>query len=310
MSKILVAGGSGFLGSHLCRELIKRNHFVYCLDNNLTGSKKNIKDLASLNNFRFIKHDINKPIKLKVEKIFNLASPASPKQYQKDPIFTIKTNFIGTLNLLELARYNNAKFLQASTSEIYGDPLEHPQKESYWGNVNSIGFRSCYDEGKRAAETLCFDFYRQHNLSIKVVRIFNTYGPNLKQGDGRVVSNFITQAIKNNKITIYGNGKQTRSFCYVSDLIDGLLLMMNGSKKLIGPINLGNPLEISISKLARKIIKLTNSNSKIEFKKLPHDDPERRNPDISKAKNELGWFPRVSIDQGLISTIDYFKNLR
>lgn len=309
MKKILIAGGSGFLGSHLCRALIKKKNFVYCVDNNITGSKKNISDLISLKNFKFIKHDIDKPINLKVDQIYNLACPASPPKYQLNPVKTIKTNFIGTLNLLELARKNNSKFLQASTSEIYGNPLEHPQTEKYWGNVNPIGLRSCYDEGKRASETLCFDFYRQFKLNIKVVRIFNTYGPNLKQGDGRVVSNFIIQALKNQNITIYGEGNQTRSFCYVSDLIEGLVKMMNSNKHFTGPVNLGNPIETTILKLAEIIIKLSNSKSKIVYKKLPSDDPDRRKPDISLAKNKLKWKPIVSLNDGLLSTIKYFENL-
>ncbi len=309
MERILVAGGSGFLGSHLCRRLLKNKKFIYCIDNNITGTKKNIRDLIKSKNFKFIHHDINNPIKLKVDQIYNLACPASPPKYQLDPVNTIKTNFIGTLNLLELAKKNNAKLLQASTSEIYGNPLKHPQNENYWGNVNPIGIRSCYDEGKRASETLCFDFYRQYKQCIKVVRIFNTYGPNLKQGDGRVISNFIIQALKNKNITIFGKGTQTRSFCYVTDLIDGLVKMMGTNKNFIGPINLGNPFEIKIINLARLIIKLSNSKSKIVFKKLPGDDPKRRNPDISLAKKHLSWKPNVSINDGLLSTIKYFKNL-
>ncbi len=309
MERILVAGGSGFLGSHLCRRLLKNKKFIYCIDNNITGTKKNIRDLIKSKNFKFIHHDINNPIKLKVDQIYNLACPASPPKYQLDPVNTIKTNFIGTLNLLELAKKNNAKLLQASTSEIYGNPLKHPQNENYWGNVNPIGIRSCYDEGKRASETLCFDFYRQYKQCIKVVRIFNTYGPNLKQGDGRVISNFIIQALKNKNITIYGKGTQTRSFCYVTDLIDGLVKMMGTNKNFIGPINLGNPFEIKIINLARLIVKLSNSKSKIVFKKLPGDDPKRRNPDISLAKKHLSWKPNVSINDGLLSTIKYFKNL-
>lgn len=309
MKKILVAGGTGFVGTNLCKELLRRRHFVYCLDNNITGDKKNINQFLKNKNFKYIKHDVNKFIKLDTDIIFNLASPASPKQYQIDPVYTITTNFNGTLNLLKLAKINSSIFLQASTSEIYGDPLEHPQKESYWGNVNPIGIRSCYDEGKRSAETLCFDFIRQYSIDVKVVRIFNTYGPYLKKGDGRVISNFIYQSLKNENITIFGNGEQTRSFCYIDDLLDGLIKTVKTKREFNGPINLGNPNEITINKLAKTIIDLTKSDSKIIYKGLPQDDPEKRKPNINLAKKVLNWKPEVDLDSGLKKTIKYFKNI-
>lgn len=307
MKKILVAGGTGFVGTNLCKELLNRKYFVYCLDNNITGDKKNIDQFKKNKNFKYIKHDVNNYIKLDVDIIFNLASPASPKQYQIDPVFTITTNFNGTLNLLKLAKLNNAIFLQASTSEIYGDPLVHPQKENYWGNVNPIGVRSCYDEGKRSAETLCFDFIRQHSVNVKVLRIFNTYGPYLKKGDGRVVSNFIYQSLNNKNITIFGSGNQTRSFCYIDDLVEGMISLIKTKKSFNGPVNIGNPNEISINKLARTIIKLTNSKSKLIHKNLPEDDPEKRKPNINLAKKMLNWKPKTDLNTGLMQTIEYFK---
>ena len=307
MKKVLVAGGTGFVGTNLCKELLKKNYFVYCLDNNITGDIKNINQFKKNNKFKYINHDINKFINIEADIIFNLASPASPKQYQIDPVFTITTNFNGTLNLLKLAKLNNSVFLQASTSEIYGDPLQHPQKENYWGNVNPIGIRSCYDEGKRSAETLCFDFIRQYSVKAKIVRIFSTYGPYLKRGDGRVVSNFIYQSLKNQNISIFGTGNQTRSFCYIKDLIDGLMKTIKSKNSFNGPVNLGNPNEITINELAKKIIKLTKSNSKIIYKDLPEDDPEKRKPNISLAKKYLKWSPKVSLTQGLKNTIKYFE---
>ena len=302
MKRILVAGGAGFIGFHLTKKLLEEGNYVICIDNFLTGQKNNINFKK---NFKFIEYDIIRPIDIKVDEIYNLACPASPKQYFKYPIYTTKISVIGTLNLLELASKYNAKYLQASTSEVYGDPEVHPQVEEYRGNVNPIGPRACYDEGKRCAETLCSDFKREKNLDIKIVRIFNTYGPNMALNDGRVVSNFIIQALKNENITIYGDGTQTRSFCYVSDLVDGLIKMMNSN--LMGPINLGNPSEFTILELAKKIINLTNSKSKIIFKPLPEDDPKQRKPDITKAKKYLNWEPKVSLEEGLVKTIEYFK---
>ncbi|GIW21792.1 MAG: NAD-dependent dehydratase [Candidatus Sericytochromatia bacterium] len=307
MKKVLITGGAGFIGSHLCKAFLNKDYKVICLDNLFTGSLDNIKDLIGNNNFEFIKHDINIPIKIKVDEIYNFACPASPIHYQYDPIYTLKTNFIGTLNLLELAKENNSLFFQASTSEVYGNPLEHPQNEKYFGNVNNIGVRACYDEGKRVAETLCFDFYRKYNIKLKVIRIFNTYGPNMLENDGRVVSNFIVQAIKNNDITVYGDGQQTRSFCYISDLIDGIIKMSEASN-FIGPVNLGNPEEYKIIELAQKIIDLSKSKSKIIFKNLPEDDPLKRKPDIHLANHRLNWKPKVKLDEGLIETIQYFRN--
>ena len=308
MKRILVTGGAGFIGSHLCKKLLAENNYVICLDNLFTGRLENIKVLLDKPNFEFVEHDIIYPIDIEVDQIYNFACPASPPHYQYDPIRTMKTSVIGILNLLELAQKYNATLLQASTSEVYGDPLEHPQRESYWGNVNPIGIRSCYDEGKRCAETLLMDYHRQHKVDIKIIRIFNTYGPNMLKNDGRVVSNFIVQALKNEDITIYGDGTQTRSFCYVSDLVEGIVKMMN-SQNLTGPINLGNPSERTISELAELIIKKTNSRSKIVHLPLPQDDPTKRKPDISLAKENLAWTPLVNIEEGLDKTIKYFKNL-
>jgi len=305
---ILVTGGAGFIGSHLCDYLIKNNHIVICLDNFFTGKKENIFHLMDNNNFQLIEHDIIKPIDIQIDQIYNLACPASPVHYQHDPVRTIKTSIIGSINMLELAKKYNASILQASTSEVYGDPKIHPQKESYWGNVNPIGPRSCYDEGKRAAETLFFDYNRQYSLDIRIVRIFNTYGTNMTLNDGRVVSNFIIQALKNDPITIYGDGSQTRSFCYISDLVKGLYLMMN-QRKTIGPVNLGNPTELKIIDLAKKIVSLAKSNSIITEKELPQDDPLQRKPDITLAKKVFKWKPEVTIDKGLIKTIDYFNKI-
>ena len=308
MQRILVTGGAGFIGSHLCKKLIEDGHSVICLDNLYTGSLDNLDKIAISPRLTFINSDIEDHIDdLKVDKIYNLACPASPKHYQLNPVKTIRTSVIGTANMLELAKINNAKILQASTSEIYGDPLEHPQNEKYWGNVNPIGIRSCYDEGKRCAETLMMDYHRQFGIDTKIVRIFNTYGPNMQPDDGRVISNFIVQALKNDDITIYGDGSQTRSFCYVSDLVFGLIRMMD-SDDSTGPINLGNPNEITILELANKIIKATNSKSQIIFKPLPFDDPTRRKPDISRAKERLNWEPITNLDNGLDMTIKYFKN--
>ncbi|MGB9621160.1 MAG: UDP-glucuronic acid decarboxylase family protein [Brevinematia bacterium] len=305
--RILVTGGAGFLGSHLCERLLEEGNEVICIDNFFTGRKENILHLFRNPKFELITHDIINPISLRVDEIYNFACPASPPHYQYDPIFTMKTSVIGMLNMLELARFNKAKIMQASTSEIYGDPLEHPQKESYRGNVNPIGPRACYDEGKRAAETLCFDYWRKYETKIKVIRIFNTYGPRMREDDGRVVSNFIVQAIKGEDITVYGDGNQTRSFCYVSDLIDGIVAMMNSEDELRGPINLGNPSEFKVIELAEMVIKLTNSKSKIVFKPLPEDDPKIRKPDITVAKEKLNWEPKVPLEEGLKETIKYFR---
>ena len=311
--RILVTGGAGFIGSHLCERLLSQGNKVICLDNFLTSSKSNIKHLLKNKNFNLITHDINKPFpegKIgKIDAIYNLACPASPIWYQRDPIMTLKTNTIGVFNVLELARKNKAKILQASTSEVYGDPKEHPQTENYWGNVNCIGLRSCYDEGKRCAETLFMDYHRRYGLNVKIVRIFNTYGPRMAQDDGRVISNFIVQALKNENLTIYGNGKQTRSFQYIDDLINAIIKMMDAPKNFIGPLNLGNPHEIIIKDLAEKVICLTNSKSRIKFCSLPEDDPTKRRPDISLAKKILNWEPRVSLNDGLMKTINYFKTI-
>ena len=306
MKTILVTGGAGFIGSHLCEALLKQGHYVICLDNFFTGRKENIKHLMDFYNFELIRHDIIDPIKLEVDEIYNLACPASPVHYQYNPIKTIKTSILGTMNMLGLAKRVKAKILQASTSEVYGDPLVHPQPESYRGNVNPIGPRSCYDEGKRAAETLCFDYHRQHKVDIRVVRIFNTYGPNMQFNDGRVVSNFIVQALKNEDITVYGDGKQTRSFCYVSDLVRGMIDFMNQEQHL-GPINLGNDGEFTILELAEKVIQLTHSKSKITFKPLPEDDPLQRKPDLSLARKLINYEPKIKLEEGLIKTIEYFK---
>jgi len=306
--KVLVTGGAGFIGSHLCKKLLEMGHHVIAIDNFATSSIDNIRALLSNKNFTFIKHDIIKPIDLEIDWIFNFACPASPPLYQKDPIFTLKTNFIGSLNMLELARKNNARILQASTSEVYGNPLQHPQTESYWGNVNPIGPRACYDEGKRVAETLFFDYHRMFNLDIKVIRIFNTYGPHMNIYDGRVISNFVNKALKDKNLEIYGDGKQTRSFCYIDDLITGIITMMETNKEVTGPVNLGNPNEeMTIHKLANTIIKLTQSNSKIIFKPLPKDDPVKRRPDITLTKKILGWKPKISIKKGLKKYIQFYS---
>ena len=307
MKKILVTGGAGFIGSHLCKKLIEQGNDVICIDNYFTGTKENIAELFNNPYFEAIRHDICFPLYVEVDEIYNLACPASPIHYQHDPVQTTKTTVHGAINMLGLAKRVNARILQASTSEVYGDPAEHPQKEDYWGNVNPIGPRSCYDEGKRCAETLFFDYQRQHDLDIKVIRIFNTYGPNMHPNDGRVVSNFIVQALTNQDITVYGNGEQTRSFCYVDDLIDGMIKMMSSAKGIYGPTNLGNPIEYKIIELAEMIIKLTNSKSKIINKNLPTDDPVRRKPDISRAKKDINWEPNIDVTDGLKKTIDYFK---
>ena len=307
MKKILVTGGAGFIGSHLCKKLLGQGNDVLCVDNYFTGTKENISDLLSSPYFEAIRHDICFPLYVEVDEIYNLACPASPIHYQYDPVQTTKTTVHGAINMLGLAKRIDARILQASTSEVYGDPSIHPQVENYWGNVNPIGPRSCYDEGKRCAETLFFDYQRQHDLDIKVIRIFNTYGPNMHPNDGRVVSNFIMQALTNKDITVYGDGQQTRSFCYIDDLIDGMMKMMQSKKGINGPINLGNPVEFKIIELAEMIIQLTNSKSKIVNKGLPIDDPIRRKPDITKAKKEIDWEPKVDVMDGLKETIDYFK---
>lgn len=307
MSKrILVTGGAGFIGSHLCEKLLEQGNYVVCLDNFFTGSKSNVNHLLSDSNFELVEHDIVEPFDIKVDEIYNLACPASPPHYQYDSVKTTKTSILGIINMLELAKKYNSKILQASTSEVYGNPIVHPQVEGYWGNVNPIGVRSCYDEGKRCAETLMMDYHRQYNVQTRIVRIFNTYGTNMDKNDGRVVSNFIVQALKNEDITIYGDGSQTRSFCYVSDLVDGIIKMMNNSQNFIGPVNLGNPSERTIFDFAKLIIELTNSNSKIVFKSLPADDPIQRKPDITLAKKELNWGPKIDIEKGLEKTIKYF----
>ncbi len=307
--RILVTGGAGFLGSHLCEKLLEQGHEVICLDNFTTGSRENISHLYANPSFKSLTHDICFPFFAEVDEIYNLASPASPIHYQNDPLLTVKTNVLGAINSLELAKRCKAKILQASTSEVYGDPLEHPQKENYWGNVNPIGVRSCYDEGKRCAETLFFDYHRQHGIEIKVARIFNTYGPKMARADGRVVSNFIVQALQDNPLTIYGQGEQTRSFCYVQDLIEGLIALMHSPPEFIGPVNLGNPIEFTMLELGKKIIELSNSKSIFEFKQLPSDDPKKRNPDISLAWEKLAWAPQTSLEEGLQASITYFKKL-
>ena len=308
MKKILVTGGAGFIGSHLCKKLLDEGNDVLCLDNYFTGTKENISGLFKSPYFEVIRHDVCFPLYVEVDEIYNLACPASPIHYQYDPVQTTKTSVHGAINMLGLAKRIGARILQASTSEVYGDPELHPQEENYWGNVNPIGPRSCYDEGKRCAETLFFDYYRQHSLDIKVVRIFNTYGPNMHPNDGRVVSNFIVQALTNQDITVYGNGDQTRSFCYIDDLVNGIFKMMSSEKKFIGPVNLGNPVEFKIIDLAQTIIKLTNSKSKIVNKELPTDDPIRRKPNTSLAKKVLDWEPNFNLEEGLKITIDYFKS--
>ena len=307
--RVLVTGGAGFLGSFLCERLLKENCDVVCVDNFYTGTKRNIVHLLDNPYFELVRHDITFPLYLEVDEIYNLACPASPIHYQNDPVQTTKVNVHGSINMLGLAKRTKAKILQASTSEVYGNPSVHPQTEEYWGNVNCIGIRSCYDEGKRCAETLFFDYYRQHKLNIRVVRIFNTYGPRMHPNDGRVVSNFILQALKNQDITVYGDGKQTRSFCYVDDMIEGFIRMMQTPDDFTGPVNLGNPQEYSILELAEKIIAHTQSKSKIVFKPLPEDDPLQRKPDIELAKDKLNWQPRTGLEDGLKRTIEFFKTL-
>lgn len=307
MKKILVTGGAGFLGSHLCAVLLKAGHNVLCVDNMFTGSKANIAHLVTDPYFEFLRHDVTFPLYLEVDEIYNLACPASPIHYQFDPVQTTKTAVHGAINMLGLAKRTRARLLQASTSEVYGDPEEHPQTEGYWGRVNPIGTRACYDEGKRCAETLCFDYHRQHHLDIKVVRIFNTYGPQMHPHDGRVVSNFIVQALRGEPITIYGDGTQTRSFCYVDDMIAGFLAMMASPADFTGPVNLGNPGEFTIGELAEKVLRLTHSRSVLVFKPLPSDDPKQRQPDITLAGEKLDWKPIVCLEDGLKKTIEYFK---
>ena len=307
--RILVTGGAGFLGSHLCEKLIEKGDEVICLDNYYTGSKNNVSHLINNENFELLRHDICFPLYVEVDEIYNLACPASPIHYQYDPVQTTKTSVHGSINMLGLAKRQGAKIFQASTSEVYGDPEIHPQHEMYWGRVNPIGRRSCYDEGKRCAETLFFDYFRQHKLKIKIARIFNTYGPRMHPNDGRVISNFIIQALKNKDITIYGDGKQTRSFCFVDDLINAMLLIMDTSDELTGPINIGNPDEFTIQELAEKIIELTNSSSTIVYKSLPEDDPKQRKPDISIARRKINWEPKISLVNGLKQTINYFEKI-
>jgi len=307
MKKILVTGGAGFIGSHLCERLLNEGNEVICVDNFFTGSKNNILHLMDNKYFEVIRHDIINSLIIEVDEIYNFACPASPVHYQYNAIKTIKTNVLGTTNMLGLAKRLKARFLQASTSEVYGDPKEHPQKETYWGNVNPIGIRSCYDEGKRVAETLTMDYHRQNGVDIKIIRIFNTYGPRMAANDGRVVSNFIVQALQGEDITVYGDGSQTRAFCFVSDLVDGAIRMMNADKGFIGPVNLGNPVETPIIEFAHKIIDMTGSSSKIVHKPLPQDDPTQRKPDISLAGDRLGWKPSVPLDEGLKRTIEYFE---
>lgn len=307
--KILVTGGAGFVGSHLCERLLNKGDEVYCLDNFFTGQKRNVLHLLDNPYFELIRHDVTTPFFIEADEIYNLACPASPIHYQHNPIKTIKTSVLGAINMLGLAKRINAKILQASTSEVYGDPLEHPQKESYWGNVNPIGERSCYDEGKRCAETLFIDYHKQNKVKIKIIRIFNTYGPRMHPNDGRVVSNFIVQALKNLDITVYGEGQQTRSFQYVDDLVEGMIRMMASPNHFIGPINMGNPNEFKILELAEKVIKLTGSKSKIIYKPALSDDPMMRQPNISIAKKELDWAPKIELEEGLIKTIDFFKTI-
>ena len=307
--RIMITGGAGFLGSHLCERLLDEGNTVLCVDNFFTGTKDNILHLLDNPLFEIIRHDITFPLYIEVDEIYNLACPASPIHYQFDPVQTTKTSVHGAINMLGLAKRTKAKIFQASTSEVYGDPEVHPQPESYWGRVNPVGIRSCYDEGKRCAETLFFDYHRQHNLDIKVVRIFNTYGPNMHPNDGRVVSNFIVQALKDKDITVYGEGSQTRSFCYVDDLIDGFIRMMNSREGFTGPVNMGNPYEFTILELSGKVIDIIGSRSKIIHKPLPSDDPKQRKPDITLAKQELGWEPKIKLEDGLVKTIGYFERL-
>ena len=308
MKNILVTGGAGFIGSHLCEKLLEQGNHVLCLDNFFTGSRKNVEHLLDNREFELIRHDIIEPIILEVDQIYNLACPASPIHYQFNAIKTIKTNVIGVTNMLDLADETKARILQASTSEVYGDPIVHPQREDYWGNVNPIGIRSCYDEGKRVAEALMMDYHRQHNVDIRIIRIFNTYGPRMAQNDGRVVSNFIIQALKNEDITIYGDGSQTRSFCYVDDLVQGMVALMN-TEDFMGPVNVGNDGEYAILDLAKMVIELTNSSSKIIFKPLPSDDPCQRKPNLSLAKEKLNYAPTVNVKDGLQKTIEYFQKI-
>ncbi len=307
--RILVTGGAGFLGSHLIDRLLDQGHEVICVDNLFTGTKRNIDHLHGHNRFEFLRHDVTLPLFVEVDEIYNLACPASPVHYQHDPVQTTKTSVHGAINMLGLAKRLQCKIFQASTSEVYGDPSVHPQTEDYWGNVNPIGIRSCYDEGKRCAETLFFDYYRQHGLQIKVARIFNTYGPRMHHADGRVVSNFIVQALQGDSISVYGEGLQTRSFCYVEDLVDGIIRLMNTNDNVTGPINLGNPVEFTILELARKVIELTGSSSQIIYRDMPEDDPKQRQPDISKAEEFLSWEPNSQLDEGLEKTIDYFRSV-
>ncbi|MCD7780840.1 MAG: SDR family oxidoreductase [Candidatus Gastranaerophilales bacterium] len=307
MKRILITGGAGFIGSHLCERLLNEGNDIICLDNFFTGSKDNIRHLIGNNKFELVRHDVIYEYSAEVDQIYNLACPASPVHYQYNPIKTVKTSVMGVINMLGLAKYCNAKILQASTSEIYGDPLVHPQVEAYWGNVNTIGIRSCYDEGKRCAETLMMDYHRQNNVDIRIARIFNTYGPKMALNDGRVVSNFIIQSLQNQPITVYGTGNQTRAFCYVTDMVDALIRLMNSD--YINPVNLGNPAEYSILDFAKLIIELTNSKSEIIFKELPSDDPIQRNPDITLAKGKLGWEPKTPVKEGLLKTIKYFDKV-
>lgn len=309
MKRVLVTGGAGFLGSHLCDRLIARGDDVLCADNFFTGSKRNVSHLFTHPHFELMRHDVTFPLYVEVDQIFNLACPASPVHYQFDPVQTTKTSVHGAINMLGLAKRVRARILQASTSEVYGDPEVHPQPEEYWGKVNPIGVRSCYDEGKRCAETLFFDYHRQHNLEIKVMRIFNTYGPRMHPNDGRVVSNFIVQALKGEDISIYGDGQQTRSFCYVDDLIEGMLCMMDSPAEFTGPVNVGNPGEFTMLQLAEEVLRLTGSRSKLIFKPLPQDDPRQRKPDIALAQEKLDWQPRVSLEDGLKETIEYFRGI-
>lgn len=308
MGRILVTGGAGFIGSHLCGRLLREGHEVVCMDNFSTGARANLRDLMAHRGLHILEHDVTAPLEVAADEIYNLACPASPDKYQQDPIGTTRTCVLGALQVLELARRLQVRVLQASTSEIYGDPEMHPQSESYWGHVNAVGPRSCYDEGKRCAETLFYDFHRQHGVRIKIARIFNTYGPRMRPDDGRVVSNFIVQALRGQPITIFGDGNQTRSFCYVDDLIDGLLRLMAAPDDFTGPLNLGNPVEITIRELAEKIIELTGSRSALVFKPLPCDDPRRRKPDIRLAEATLGWRPKTPLDEGLAQTIQYFES--
>ena len=309
MKQILVTGGAGFIGSHLCERLVEEGNAVICLDNFYSGSKSNIWHLIGHPGFELVRHDVTEPYRAEIDEIYNLACPASPVFYQYDPIQTTKTSVIGTFNMLGLAKRTKAKILQASTSEVYGDPARHPQEESYWGNVNPIGIRSCYDEGKRCAESLCFDYHRIHGVDVKVIRIFNTYGPRMAVNDGRVVSNFVVQALKGEDLTIYGDGTQTRSFQFVSDLVEGMIRMMATPKGFTGPVNLGNPGEFTMIELAEKVLSKVGGTSKIVFKPLPDDDPKMRRPDITLAKKELGWEPKVSLDEGLDEVISYFRKV-